>query len=329
MTKEPNDSESIAQRALAAVVLPKYSGIASVFGTVLKVRSESPNPNCSWFQMLVDGARILEEVNADCKQYAALLGENVARKKCEDELLGPARRSSQKTFQHILEDFYAEVAAVIELGKRCGYTSFCAIPRKKDAKSHDYEAITNGNRVCIEVKHMRAPRTAQEVVFDEVEGIRNSSLVTAYPFTLRVVTDNDNTVSEDREDRIKKFVQELVGKVAPFEETLIFSDGSKLAVFGIPGEFRAFASRNITLGDPERISVAGFLNKIREKAEDAFNQLKDQDCQKVLVININTSWAEVSADHLRLALSIAREASGGILETHLLLHYHFVDLDAA
>lgn len=313
------------EQAMANLQLPEFSGICDVFGTVLQQRSTAQAPDCAWFDMLAKRVPVLESINSACSSYARLVSVSDARKKAEADLMGPARRSPYLGFQNCLGDFYAELAAITELSK-LGYHQFRARHASSQGKAYDYDARLSEEQVCIEVKHLRPPRTLVDVFFDEVGRLAISE-GEHYPFNLAIEYFYDNTVTAEQEERVLSFLASVRGRTAPFTDTITFADGTVAQVNARLGYCTAMRLGSRGVDDPETFNVDGLLNKVKEKAERACAQMSEADCRKVLVLNINTPWAELSLSHLHAAREIIGGISGGTLRPYFMLYYSLIRID--
>lgn len=314
------------QQALSNLNLPEYSGIRAVFGAIFEKRSTAAEPYWVWFNMLANHLPTANDINEVCSRYVSLVTEPDARRKCEADLLGPALRSSPKTFLNCVGDFYAEIAAVTELAS-LGFSGFLAVHASGTGKSHDYNAHFEGQRTCIEVKHLRSPRTVLDAFIDEIRRLAATNS-TQYPFSLAIDYPMDNTVTAEQEKKIAQFLANLAGRKPPFTTALKFDDGTLARLTARTGPCTAFGTRAIRVGDSafERVSIEGFLNKVREKTERAVRQMASEECMKVLVLNINTPWAELDLKHLAAAEDVVRVTSNGTLRPYFLLYYRLVNV---
>ncbi len=311
------------QQALANLNLPEHSGIRAVFGSIFEKRSTAPDPDWVWFSMLADRLAIADNINEVCSRYVSLV-ESDARQKCEADLLGPAAQSSAETFQNCVGDFYAEIAAVTELSD-LGFTNFRAVHASGVRRAYDYKAEFDAQKLCIEVKHLRSPRTVLDMFVDEVRRLAATN-ASQYPFSLAIDYPNDNTVTAEQEKAIVECLTSLAGRKPPFMTPVTFSDGTVARLTARPGPCTAFGTRSIGPDDPDRFSVDGFLNKVREKAERAVKQMAGESCTKVLVLNINSPWAELALKHLEAAEQVITKSSNGTLRPYFLHYYHLIDL---
>jgi hypothetical protein len=318
------------ERALANLELPEYSGIRDMFGTVLQMRSTAPEPDCAWFNMLADRTHMAERINKLCASYVDLVSADDARKKAEADLLGVAMQSPHGGFQNWLGDFYAEPAAVVALS-RLGYHRFRAklAPSKgrTRAKAYDYDAWLDGLPVCIEVKNLRPPRTLVNVFFDEVRRLAASD-AEHYPFNLVIRYAYDHNVTLDQEELVLSYLASLRGRTAPFADDVLFPDGTKAQVTARPGACVAMRLTSRGINDPYSFNVEALLNKIREKAQRAVGQMSTAVGLKVLVLNINTPWAELDLSHVQAAEEIIRQTSGGSLRPYFMHYHELIQLDA-
>jgi hypothetical protein len=312
------------QQALENLNLPEYSGIRAVFGSIFEKRSTLPDPDWVWFTILADRRPPADSINDVCSRYVSLVTEPDARRKCEADLLGPAARASPKTLQNCVGDFYAELAGVTELAE-LGFSGFKAVNASSTAKAYDYNAQFANQTACIEVKHLRSPRTVLDAFIDEVWRLAAAN-AEQYQFSLAIDYPSDNTVTADQETEIMVCLASLTGRKPPFMTSLGFADGTVARLTARPGPFTAFGTRAIAIDDPERFSVEGFLNKVREKTERAVGQMANEECVKVLVININSPGAQLALDHLEAAEGVVRASSNGRLRPYFLHYYHFVKL---
>jgi len=315
------------KKALANLELPEYTGIRDVFGTVLQKRSEAPECDCAWFDMLGGRFPILEQINSQCLVYVQLISAEDARKKAEADLLGPAMQLTRTRFQNSLGDFYAEIAAITELSS-LGYDQFRPKYVSTKGKAYDYEARLNEQPVCIEVKHVRPPQTLVNVFFDEVRRLAGSE-PKAYPLNFGIEYFHDNTVTLEQEERVLSYLASVRGRTAPFTDSITFQDETVLRVKVQPGSCTAMRTWAKRMNDPETFKVEGLLNKIREKAERAQAQMSHADCLKILVININTPWAELDVTHVHAAAKIVRDVSDGNLRPYFMHYYHLIPLELA
>lgn len=311
------------KKALANLELPEYGGIRDVFGAVLQKRSVAPEPDCAWFDMLAGRVATLEQINSRCLSYVQLVSTDYARKKAEADLLGPAMQLTRTSFQHSLGDFYAELAAITELSK-LGYEHFR--PKYASPKGKAYEARLDEQPVCIEVKHVRPPQTLVDVFFEEVRRLATSD-PGAYPFNFGIEYFYDNTVTPEQEERVLSYLASVRGRTAPFTDTIRFQDDTVLRVKVQPGSCTAMRTWAKRIDDPETFKVEGLLNKVREKAERALAQMSKTDCLKVLVVNINTPWAELDVTHILAAAKIVRDVSDGNLHPYFMHYYHLIPLE--
>jgi hypothetical protein len=312
------------EQALSNLSLPEWSGIRDVFGTVLQMRSTAMEADCAWFDMLADRLPILEQINSLCSSYAQLVSAVDARRKAESDLMGPAMKLPYSGFQNCLGDFYAEVAAVPELSK-LGYHEFRAKHASSAGKAYDYDARFEQRVVCIEVKHLRPPRTVVDVFFEEVRRLGTSD-AEHYPFNLAIEYFYDNTVTPEQEDHILRYLAGLCGRAAPFTDDVLFPDGTVARVKARPGQCTAMRLTARGFDDPETFRVEGLLNKVKEKAERAQAQMSATDGLKVLVLNINTPWAEIALSHLHAARNVVGQVSD-TLRPYFMLYYSLIPLD--
>jgi len=161
-----------------------------------------------------------------------------------------------------------------------------------------------------------------------LDGVRRLAATnpSQYPFSLEIIYPHDNTVTPEQEKAVLECLGSLAGRKPPFTTTVTFSDGSAARLTARPGSCRAFGTRLVGFNEPERFSVQGFLNKVREKAERAVKQMAGQSCAKVLVLNINTPWAELALKHLEAAEQVIDKSSNGTLRSYFLHYYELVNL---
>lgn len=171
-----------------------------------------------------------------------------------------------------------------------------------------------------------APRTVVDVFFDEVRRLASSDPEN-YPFSFDFQYFYDNTVTPDQERIVLAYLRPLRGRAAPFTDTIHFPDDTVAKVVVRPGFCTAMRSASKSIDDPETFNVEGLLNKVKEKAERAYGQMVTMDCRKVLVLNINTPWAELDLSHLHRATQIIREVSGGNLHPYFMHYYGLIDPD--
>jgi hypothetical protein len=267
------------------LLLPQYSGIRDVFDTVLAMRSRRSQPSCSLLNLLATKQHILELLNEDCIIYVREIGSTDARKKCESDLLGKAKRPEAE-FNGACDDFWSEMAAIRVLAE-AGYHGFHAIRKQKRAgTTSDYEAHLGNRSAHIEVKNMRAGKTVLDVFDREIRRLYASE-PDKYAFNIQVDYPYDNDPTGEQGRTIRSYVASLRRRQPPFKDQLDLGEAvARINV--IQGSGSALMIRNIGPDPPEPLSKAKFLAKIRDKAEEARAQMKDKQRLRVLVINIST-----------------------------------------
>jgi len=306
----------LAAKALTSLQDIRHAAIRDVFGAILKKRATATEPDCTLFQWLAHGAFSLDLLNKDCAVYVRELGLGNARQKCATELDGKAR-GPKKEFNGAFADFWSEMAAISELYKR-GYRNFCPLRTRHDVGTSDYSAVLHEKTCHIEVKNMRTNETVFDIFDLEIRRLFHLSPA-EYSFTLEVNYDFDNRPTGDQAKAVRAFVSSLRGKTPPFHETLQLDEGiAKINVTA--GSGTAFMTRNSVSDSPEPLSRTYFLNRVRDKAEEARAQMKHSPHSKVLVLNFDPPAGSLTLDLVDDAVATMRNVFEGEIDAYFLFY---------
>lgn len=311
---------SIAE-AMENLLLPQYSSIRDVFEKVFVERSKQAQPGCALLSLLADRGWPLEPLNEDCAIYVREIGMADASKKCHGDVLGKVGRPGDE-FNGACGDFWAEMAAIRVLVSK-GYERFRAIHKQlPDGSTNDYEAYLGDSPAYVEVKNMRANKTVTDFFDREIRGLYESEPA-GFAFDIAVDFPYDDPPNGEHERRIRAFVKTLRGRKPPFREELDLVDAvARINV--VAGAGRARMIRGMGSDSPEPLNKERFLGKIRDKAAEAFGQMKNDQRLKVLVVNFDSPSGSIAEDFIRDGEDEIRGVFGGAVNPFVLLYRHYV-----
>jgi hypothetical protein len=241
--------------------------------------------------------------------------------KAEDDLMGRAKSCSQEEFDRYLGDFYAEMAAVRELGG-AGYSEFDAVLARHGVKTVDYRARFGSDKVCVEVKNVRAPIMIVDAFAAEIRA-RYGAYPSLYPFRVVLTYFSDNTVTQTQWQEIASYVKNLEGRTAPFEDKLVLSGSLEIKIRVEPGLGEACMVRYGGFDYHGEVSLTGFLHKVDSQTRAAMLQFATEpDSGPILVFNINPPTGLLWSDFLNAAVERVAELSGGGIRCEFLLEGH-------
>jgi hypothetical protein len=316
-------STETVKQALANLELPEYAGIRTLFRVVLTKRSRSLEPRCTLFNWLAVKAYPLMQLDNDCDVFAKELGVAEAQRKCHADVLGNIDRPFLE-FNGSCADFWSEMAAIRVL-KENGYTNFKAIHKKRlDGTTSDYEAARGQDLAYIEVKNIRPTRTILDVFQRELRSLYEKDPQN-YSYSLGFEYPYDNPPTAEQERRIKRFLADSAGRPLPFSATVDLGDVTTV-VHVEEGFGNTFQTRSISFDSPEPVDKQKFLMKIRQKAEEAYVQMKEEKRLKALVINYDAPSGSVSSDFLSDARAVVKQVFNNAVDVYVLFYRHLPEL---
>lgn len=249
-----------SERVIATLALPEYGDLRALFGSTVEAKLQSSNPDSLLTRLLANNTRhLLARINQLCAAYIERIGDaDKVRRKCEKDLLRGAGKRSFQEFNGSLGDFMAEMAAVTELAKT-GVTDFEPILDAK-SKSVDYRARQRGNKVCIEVKNLRAPITVFDWCAEELRRL-HIEFPGEFPFHLTVRCESDNTVTPTQKVAITDFLLRQRGRTPPFEQRVELEPGLRVVFTFRSGSGNTMQLRAIRLNGPDTLNFEGFFEK--------------------------------------------------------------------
>ena len=209
------------------------------------------------------------------------------------------------------------MAAISQLYKK-GYRNFAPLRTRPGIGTSDYSAVL-GDKTChIEVKNMRTNETVFDIFDFEIRRLFHLD-PTEYSFTLEVDYDFDNRPTGDQAKAVRVFVSSLRSKTPPFHETLQLDEG--IATINVTaGSGTAFMTRNSVSDSPAPLSRTYFLNRVRDKAEEARAQMKHSPHSKVLVLNCDPPAGSLTLDLVDDAVTTMRDVFEGEIDAYLLFY---------
>lgn len=311
---------STVRVALDNLGMPQYGNMRAVFEKVLLQRSRQQEPRCSLFNLLARRADPLDKLNEDCGIYINAVGLADAQRRCNDFLMGNAGRPFLQ-FNGLCADFWAEMAAIRVLTEN-GYSQFRAIHKKlPDGSTCDYEAYRGARLARIEVKNMRPGATMVDA-FDREIRRRYAVKPSHYGFNVAVDYPYDNPPTAERERRITSFFDSIRGLNPPFKRELHLGE-AVARVTVREGAGTCMMIRGISSESPETLDKERFLRKVRDKAGEAYSQMKGSNHLKVLVINFDSPSGSISDDFILDAQEVMREVFKGTVDPYFLFYRQF------
>jgi hypothetical protein len=263
-----------------------------------------------------------KRLNEDCVDFVNAVGLADAQKKCDADVLGNVTRPFLE-FNGSCVDFMAELAAIRVL-KSKGYDCFRAIHKKQpDGTTSDYEAFYEGKPAYLEVKNMRPRPTMLDVFARQLE-LLFAKEPSDYPFAIAFEFPHDNPPTAEQERRIAGFLASIRGRKPPFREQLDL-DGIISDVTVSEGSGKCMLTRGMGPDFPEPVDRARFLRRIRDKAEDAYSQMRNDSRLKVVVINWESPSGSVSRDYIHDAEQTVRDVFQGAVDAHVLFYLYPAD----
>ncbi|MGA8274565.1 MAG: hypothetical protein WB919_23615 [Candidatus Sulfotelmatobacter sp.] len=144
------------------------------------------------------------------RDFRGLLVQPEQASSCTKKILKPR----DKNFDAKLRDFFAEVMAVVDLGRR-GYARFELVTPVRGFPTPDFKAEKDGNSALIEVKNMRVPDSINEAAFAHWNAKR-AELPNSFNFDVQLVhRGNGDELSAEQTDELFKAIDGLPSKARP------------------------------------------------------------------------------------------------------------------
>jgi hypothetical protein len=159
--KDNQRSNRACSNALARLKSPENADLVWLFSTLPKRAERGDWAASPVLQMLEANNRAFEETCLGLiRDFRGLLVQPEQASSCTKKILKPR----DKNFDAKLRDFFAEVMAVVDLGRR-GYARFELVTPVRGFPTPDFKAEKDGNPALIEVKNMRVPDSINEAAF--------------------------------------------------------------------------------------------------------------------------------------------------------------------